>query len=386
MISSAVSPRDLPDSDLLAELTLATQQARAATARVVALLAEVDARKLYAGLGYSSLFSYCLKGLHCSEHAAYLRIEAARAAGRYPAILARLADGSVHLSAVSLLAPHLTAENHLHLLEDARHKTKREIEQLVARLRPQPDVAATIRKLPSPAPCSLPASCTAGSSVHASTVTAAEMPPPTLAVTHAPVRPAASTVTALAPERFKVQLTVSRDTRDRLRRVQDLARHLIPDGDLGAIFDRALCLLEAELMKTKCGATTRPRSAAATVSTRSRHIPAAVRREVWRRDGGQCAFRGAHGRCAETGFLEFHHVVPHADGGTATAQNLELRCRTHNQYESDRWSATTPAPVRNTPHADDPLLGPDRVGGRWSSPRGPGLQIFESENQKLKYD
>jgi 5-methylcytosine-specific restriction endonuclease McrA len=69
----------------------------------------------------------------------------------------------------------------------------------------------------------------------------------------------------------------------------------------------------------------------------SRLIPAAVRREVWARDGGRCAFVGAHGRCTERGFLEFHHVTSFAAGGTAVSTNIELRCRRHNGYEADMY-------------------------------------------------
>ena len=65
-------------------------------------------------------------------------------------------------------------------------------------------------------------------------------------------------------------------------------------------------------------------------------MPAAVRRAVWARDGGQCAFIGANGRCRETGFLEFHHVVPYASGGATSVENLQLRCRAHNAYEAER--------------------------------------------------
>jgi hypothetical protein len=68
----------------------------------------------------------------------------------------------------------------------------------------------------------------------------------------------------------------------------------------------------------------------------SRHVPAAIRREVWKRDAGRCAFVGSGGRrCAERGFLEFHHVVPFADGGPTTTENLQLRCRAHNLYEAE---------------------------------------------------
>jgi 5-methylcytosine-specific restriction endonuclease McrA len=135
-----------------------------------------------------------------------------------------------------------------------------------------------------------------------------------------------------------VQFTVSSETHDKLRRVQDLLRHTIPDGDPAAIFDHALTLLLAELSRTKLAATDRPRTNGAIAPRHSRHIPSAVKRNVWTRDGGQCAFRGERGRCAETGFLEFHHVVPYADGGESSVANLELRCRAHNQYEADLWS------------------------------------------------
>jgi hypothetical protein len=59
-----------------------------------------------------------------------------------------------------------------------------------------------------------------------------------------------------------------------------------------------------------------------------------VKREVWRRDEGRCAFIGTRGRCTERGFLEYHHVQPYAAGGSATAANIQLRCRAHNMYEA----------------------------------------------------
>ena len=81
------SPDQLTDGELLAQVTRAAKQERAATAHLIALLAEVDARRLYLGEGYSSLFTYCTQALHLSEHAAYGRIEAARAARRFPVVM-----------------------------------------------------------------------------------------------------------------------------------------------------------------------------------------------------------------------------------------------------------------------------------------------------------
>src|SRR5207237_1288706 len=133
----------------------------------------------------------------------------------------------------------------------------------------------------------------------------------------------------LAPERYRVQITISRETHDKLRRAQDLLRHAIPDGDPAAVFDRALTALLTQLEKSKYAATTRPHTSQQR-RKRSRHIPAALRRAVWERDRGRCAFVGTHGRCEERGFLEFHHVIPYAAGGEAVVENIQLRCRAHN--------------------------------------------------------
>jgi hypothetical protein len=120
-------------------------------------------------------------------------------------------------------------------------------------------------------------------------------------------------VSPLTPERFKIQFTVSRATHDKLRRAQDLLRHSIPNGDPAVIFDRALTLLIEQAERAKLAATSRPRVVQPNTQ-KSRHVPAAVKREVWNRDAGQCAFVGTESRCTERGFLEFHHVVPYADG------------------------------------------------------------------------
>jgi 5-methylcytosine-specific restriction endonuclease McrA len=106
-------------------------------------------------------------------------------------------------------------------------------------------------------------------------------------------------------------------------------------SDPAEVIDRALTLLVTHLEKQKAAAATHPRLSAGR-EPHGRTIPAAVRRAVWRRDKGQCAFVGAQGRCTATAFLELHHVLPFAHGGPATEDNIELRCRSHNQYEARR--------------------------------------------------
>jgi hypothetical protein len=324
----------LTNKDLLQEVKALAARERRVTARLITILGELDVRRLYLAEGYSSLFTYCTQGLRLSEHAAYGRIEAARAARKFPRILDLLADGSITLTTVCLLAAHLTEENHQELLLRSIHKSKREVEQQIAALRPLPAVPSSIRKLPTPMPV-LRAESSPGPApivqVDAACLTVSTEP-----VSSVPVPPPFAVVVPLAPERYKVQFTVTRDTHDRLRRVQDLLRHAVPDGDPAVIFDRALTLLERQLQRRKLGHARRPKPATESI-VRSRHVPAHVRREVWTRDAGQCAFIGTDGRCPERGVLEFHHVVPFAAGGPTTVANVQLRCRGHNGLEAERF-------------------------------------------------
>jgi hypothetical protein len=256
-----------------------------------------------------------------SEHEAYNRIEAARAARRFPVILAMLEEGSINLTTVRLLAPHLTAENHVDVLQSARGKRKAQVEEIVARLSPWPDAPPTIRKLPAPRPAPPPL---AGSSPPPAAVPLPAVPPP--------ARPAS--VTPLSPDRYKVQLTISGDALEKLRLAKDMLRHAIPTGDDAAVFDRALTVLLADLARKKFAAVEWPRPARGTAPG-SRHVPAEVKRAVWLRDLGRCAFLATDGRrCSERAFLEFHHVRPYALGGEATVENVQLRCRSHNDYEA----------------------------------------------------
>jgi hypothetical protein len=136
------------NQELIMRLRALVRSDQALTARLVVHLGEVDARGLYREHAYSSLLGYCVQALGMSEAQAYLRIHAARLGRRFPRVVQLLALGALHLTAVRLLGPHLTADNHLQLLERARGKGKRQIERLVAEIAPKPDVPSRIRKLP----------------------------------------------------------------------------------------------------------------------------------------------------------------------------------------------------------------------------------------------
>ncbi len=65
-------------------------------------------------------------------------------------ILDLLVEGALNVSTVRLLAPHLTTENHVAVLAEARGRSKQAVEEIVARLSPRPDAVTIIRKLPAP--------------------------------------------------------------------------------------------------------------------------------------------------------------------------------------------------------------------------------------------
>ena len=346
---------DLSDRELIEATVRTVRDEQRTTAELIALLAELDVRKLYLSEGYASLFTYCTRQLHLSEPAAYRRITIARASRRFPLLRTRLADGDVTLSTVTLLAPHLTDENHEPLLDAVRYASKRDVERLIASLYAPPDIPPLVRRLPTvtaaratAAPAAHERARTTGaderadvladttrSSPHAQAASSAAIATPL----RAPAAPARRHAAApLGVNRYLLRVTIDEATHAKLARARDLLRHTIPNGDLAAIVDRALTSLVNQLERRRIGRAARPSTArAAATRSHGRHIPAGVRRVVWARDQGRCAFIGAHGRCHETGFLEYHHVVPFAAGGLTDAANLELRCRAHNAYEASRY-------------------------------------------------
>jgi hypothetical protein len=310
----------LNNDELLARAKRLASREREATATLVAHLAEIDARRLYLGQGCASLFVYSTEVLGLSEDAAWSRIEAARAVRKYPVILGLLEKGELHLTAVRLLAPHLTLENHESLLGAARHQSRRSIEKLVAGLRPLPDVPALVRKLPAPAPHSSAPAAVPPARARMPADTTGEAQPSLVAGPASDPRPL---MQPLAPDRYLVRFTGDGELESLLRQAHDLLG--LPRSETGAVVKRALALLVRDLERKKHGAAKRPRPQAKEPVPGSRYIPNAVKREVWKRDGGRCTFVGPDGRrCSETKGLHHGHRTAHAKGGPTTASNLHL--------------------------------------------------------------
>jgi hypothetical protein len=366
----------ISDDDLLRHLAEILSQSRRVEKDLVAHIAEVDERRLYAREAFPSMFAYCTEALHLSESEAYLRIAVARASREHPMILPMLGDGRLHLSGIAQLAPYLTRENRDVLLRRATHRSKRQIEELIAEVAPRGDVPALMRRLPerrmplaagglrpervdvggaerereslpelrtpsgmgrtvTPSPVQLAEDLQGPASVPSPPGIAQPLPAslPSGPERAQPLPP--PVVQPLAPGRYKVQFTASAGLHQKLERLRALMRSQVPDGDLGAIIEAAVTEKLERLEARRFAATSRPRKSLSDteISPTSRHIPAPVRRAVRERDGNRCRYVDASGRrCEERDRLEYHHLHPYGLGGDHRPENVRLMCHAHNAH------------------------------------------------------
>jgi 5-methylcytosine-specific restriction endonuclease McrA len=356
----------LSHSQLLESLNRVVRIRRRALAELIAHLGEVEERRLHLEAAHSSMFDYCVARLGMSEDEACRRIDLARLARRYPALYPLLASGEITLSVALVLKPILSQANHHELFAAARGKSILEARELVALHTPRSDVPFGIRKLPQPRGAGKDAS-TLGLPPIASTPPASI---PQLQAHDARVEtsPSAQPVTPhvhhqsriepLSPQRYKVQFTIDKATKDQLEQARDLLRHANPSGDFGPILARALELLIADLLRRRFGAgacrkaaSARPKPSAsqapvrpmdetlvpaASVEPSGSHIPRAARRAVLERDGLACTWRDADGkRCGSRAWLEIDHRHPRGKGGGSEPENLRILCRAHNDLAAE---------------------------------------------------
>jgi hypothetical protein len=317
------SLRALTDGALLARLETLVAQERESTADVVEHLMEVERREIAIDLAYPSVFWYCVKKLGYSEAAAFARIRAARAAAAFPDVLTRLRAGSLHLEAIVRLYPYLDQDNSRDLLDRASGASKQEVLTLLAQLQPEPgaqrDVIVPVRsvEIETPLPSEPSGDQTAPASGDKNPREEAQIIP--------------------APQ-HRFHFTADAELLEMVGRIRGLLRHKIPDGRLEMIFKEAAKALLARLDRDKNELpprAVRPPTQAKSENLRqgSRVVPRTVKRAVWTRDGGRCAYEDPHGRrCESRDALEYDHIVAWADGGRSdTPDNIRLLCRAHNQ-------------------------------------------------------
>jgi hypothetical protein len=373
----------LSDGELLESTRHLVGASNQILAALLLHLGEVEVRGIHRTRACASLYTYCIYELRFSEDAAFRRVSAARFVQRFPALVDAVQSGELHLTGLLMIGPHLTSENLVEVLARAKYRTKKELARLVRELDPLPDVPARIEPL---GPALLPAlrrnpSWAEVTQAHEGPVRelrpgerprnwmsdapllvaqgaaprdCQQAPPVAEAVVganadndSAPAR--ANDAARLAPpQRYQVQFTATQEYVDLVERAQALLGQSSKEA-LAELHLQAVRALVAQLEKRKYAVTDHPaqrgdrgdvvdevkadggRVQDKVPRQRGRYIPAAVRREVFLRDGRRCTYvDDTEQRCRETHRLEFHHLDPFARGGAHRADNLTLRCRAHN--------------------------------------------------------
>ena len=282
----------LADASLLQSTRSLRARDRLTTALLVARIAEIDSRRLAERLGHPSTMAWCIAELRLSEDEAGRRIRAARFGRNFPTLFEALADGRLHLTAVNLIGPHLSKATVEDWIAGATHKTRAEIQALIAIRRPRPDCPDGMVELAE------------------------------YVLEH--VR---DQILPMAPQRHLFQCAIGEALREKFEEARDLMSHQNPGGKYEVILLEALELLIPALKKQKF----------ATSGAGDRRISSEVREKVWERDGGRCTFVGEDGRCCgSTWKVEYDHIEPVACGGEATVENVRCLCRAHNQLEAER--------------------------------------------------
>ena len=365
---------------------------QAAMADFLVALADFDRRRGWEALGHASLFAFLHVELRLSKSAAFYRRSAAELLQDFPEVVEPLREGQLCLSTIAELAKVLTRENREVVTPRFFGLSAREAQELVAELQPRevPSTRMVVtrvldRSAPPPATFSqtLPTFAFVPESVSASAAAAAAHP------TEVPLSRVLTSdfanggggrlhtkrdeIEPLTVDLRRLHITVSRQFLRELETAKDGLSHAIPNATTEQVLQAALRLLLERQAKAR-GQVKKPRTVLAAAAPRAEApveartepqeaspplalipteppptdpptteprparrtgpreaIPAAVRRAVWARDDGRCSWPlDAGGSCRSTNRLELDHIVPWADWGPSTVENLRVVCHLHN--------------------------------------------------------
>ncbi len=305
---------------LLNTKSLATEE-RKLTTSILWHLHEIQTRRLYAEKGFGSLFEYAVKELQYSEAAAGRRIAAMRLLVEVPEIEPALEKGDVSLSTLSTIQGFIqrkeepvSRQEKKELVFALQGKSKRECEKELSALDPQAALPRERERVVSPTQTEI--RFIADDSLMEKLQDIRELDghvqsnPSYLELFH---RMADIALKKLDPSK---QSGRARKSETDLKEVRPAHQQTTAPP--------------AECSQAQAQTQSRSVQHESTQSA-SRYIPAALKREIWQRDQGQCTYCSPDGkRCSSRFALEIDHVEPFALGGETNLENLRLLCRAHN--------------------------------------------------------
>ncbi len=355
------SLKSLSDNSLLNRLNQLVKKEHNLTCEILLHLIEVENRKIYRSLGYSSLFVYCVDALGYAESSAQRKICAARAIRKCPEAYQYLRDDRVNLSTLSIAWKYITPN----LLDEIRDKSQRQVFTIVARFEPRIKHPDNTRPVMVKQLVDAPRESQPARALNGSCVLALAAPEESkLGENHHrsggknPCSVEESTpelkmdtvkrcTTSYKYERVvmhQVNCLVDDGVMEMLNRCKELMSGRFPTGiDYNTLIQE----LAIEWLKKHDPVQRAERrderkqkstpKAQEPVET-SRYISPATRDAVYNRDKGRCTYVGSNGkRCESIWDLEIHHdEVSFAMGGGHNINNLRLLCAAHNKLESER--------------------------------------------------
>ena len=295
-------------------------------------LDEFDRRRAWLELGYGSLWAFCLEVLHLREGPAGRRINALRVLRRFPRLAEALRDGRLCLSTLASLGQVLTEENAEELLARAAFRTTAEVDHLVASVKPRPVPREGLRRLPEPVETPSPSeSSPERRDGEREPLTRQDAAPLAL---ESP-RPHPAEMRAVSQDLWSLRVTIDGACKGDLETLLMMLSHKLPRKDLAAVLHEAIrCGIEKHGKRQ--GAVKPARKVKARPPKDPSFVSAELRRQIWERDQGRCAWVGPDGkRCDSRWQVEVDHVDPAARGGKATLDRLRLLCRGHNLLHAE---------------------------------------------------
>lgn len=262
----------LSDAALIAMLAASCSERRRNTTRILAMLAQVEERRLHLAAAASSMWDYARRFLLMSHGTAYRFIAAARLCRQYPWLVERIEAGEVHLTTLAQLQSFITPENVHELVGETAGKRRTDVDLILGR---RFGVHRAHGGLGNPFPWDA--------------------------------------------ELLKLA-----------ERAAELASHVVSPGDRLSLSKMAYRLLIGTLEKRTRAKADRPRTPRGPTKSISRDAT----RTMFEAHGDQCAFVDARtgGRCPSRAFIQREHRLMRVHGGTDDAGNLRPMCGAHNRF------------------------------------------------------
>lgn len=265
----------ITDKNLIEKTERLVREERETLTSVLHHLREIDRRRLFASMGYKSLFDFAVKHLGYPEDQAYRRISAMKLLNELPEIEEKINEGEISLTHIGLAQSlfkqeEMSTSQKLAVFEQIANKPVREAHRI------------------------------------------------TVSLSSAPEKTKADRVKTISANNVEMKITASAEIQNKIETLKGWLAHTNPNLSLGELFEKLCDLALQEWDPTRTAAPRKRRVS----QVKSQ---AQIKREVFLRANNRCE------NCGSCYALEIDHIRPQALGGSSEIENLRVLCRSCNQ-------------------------------------------------------